>query len=89
MKNVAICAIFAMLSLSSAALAQEKPQQPPTDLQQIRSDLHELYGLMVDQIDLMRTQDEQFQVLRIDLARLAQACGRRPAAPPVWSEPEK
>ena len=74
----------ALLAGTVAAHADEPAQL--SDAHQIREDLHDLYVLMTNQLDLMAAQQRQVLELQIELWRMAAACGRKAATPPVYAQ---
>lgn len=67
----------------------EEPKPPLSDLTQTLQALHELYTLMETQLDVMADQQRQYAQIQLQLLRMTSACGRKPAAPPIFVEPER
>jgi hypothetical protein len=86
--TAACAALGGALFLVSVADAEE-PKPPPSDLTQTLQALHELYTLMETQLDVMADQQRQYAQIQLQLLRMTSACGRKPAAPPIFVEPER
>jgi hypothetical protein len=68
-----LAASFAIMACGAPAGAEE-PKQPPPVIDVALQQLYALYDVMLDQLELMRSQQQQWQMLRLDLLR---ACGQR------------
>jgi Spy/CpxP family protein refolding chaperone len=87
MRTITLFAILSLCCASAAGAEEPKPQLPATPpLPDVIQQLHALYGLMADQLDLMASQQDQIALVRTDLLRAMVACSR--SRPPVWSQPE-